>query len=301
MHYQFRIDNVFDSLEKILGESTLYPYFLFIPAHKAAYLESAKKHGINRLILDLEDSIPRGSLNTALQTIESLALIKKDFYVRVPVLSEKSLIDPNTLDKVISAGVTKFMIPKLDNKMQALALKKILAQYTNSANFEIFLLVESPQSLANLQSILDALEPLVKFTSLGIYDYSASLGSRPESSSTAYAMHSLQLIAKAQSIKTFAPPLLSTTSPTQFRDETKKAFDDGLDGKLIIHPIQYHWLKDLKLLSDEESKQVRAIYREVAQGIQTHGVVKVGDKFYEKPHLQLMNHWIQMEDWNDSE
>lgn len=281
------------------GERNLYPYFLFIPANKPNYQASALQHGIRRIIFDLEDSVPKNQLEYALQSITNIHN-KDDLYTRAPLLNDAGILDTSLLRILLDSGLRKLMIPKLESVQQAIELKTFLTKTEKWCGLELFLLVESSRALSNIVQIIEILKDYLKYTSLGIYDYASDIGASPESPVVSYAKLSLTNTAKAFNLKIFDAPLLSITEKSQFQEEVLTSFNNGGDGKLIIHPIQREWLKEISFLTIDQLENLKFIYQELSSRLPVEGIVSIEGKFYEKPHLNLIKRKIDMEIWNDT-
>lgn len=273
---------------------------LFVPGDSEKKLEKGLSAGADVLIVDLEDSVAPERKSIARKiTAEFLASArsktKSRLYVRVNEL-DGGLADED-LAAVAPAAPEGVMLPKccgardvvrLSVKLRAAEAEAGLADGSTAI---IPLITETARSLLAVPSFTEPLPRLAGVT-WGAEDLSADVGAR-ETRDAAGRYTDVFRHARAMTILT-ANAIQAAAIDTVFVDfrdldalaaECAAAERDGFTGKMAIHPAQVPVINDAFTPSGASIAQARAIIKAFDDG-GNQGVVGVGGKMYDRPHLR---------------
>ena len=64
------------------------------------------------------------------------------------------------------------------------------------------------------------------------------------------------------------------------------AFDNGADGKFLIHPKQLEAMSEIEFLGSAEIEEVKKVVLYLSQiDVDDLSIIEVEGKYYEKPHI----------------
>jgi citrate lyase subunit beta/citryl-CoA lyase len=133
---------------------------LFVPGHKAAWMDKAPQYGADALILDLEDAVPPADKATARtlvrQAIDALAARRQTVYVRVNALETGMTGDD--LSVIVGPGLTGLLPPKVESPDEVRQLDALLTYFERRAGLspgsvELIPILETAKGIRNAYDI----------------------------------------------------------------------------------------------------------------------------------------------------
>ncbi len=273
---------------------------LFVPGDSEKKLEKGLTAEADVLLVDLEDSVAPErkpvARRTAAEFLRSArGQTRSKLYVRVNEL-DSGMTDED-LAAVMAAAPDGIMLPKCCGAADAVRLSVKLraaeaeAGIADGATAVIPLITETARSLLAVPSFA---EPLPRITGLtwGAEDLSADIGARETRDQrgryTDVFRHARAMtILAANAVQAAA----IDTVFVDFRDldalaaECAEAERDGFTGKMAIHPAQVAVINDAFTPSGASIAQAHAIIK-AFEDAGNPGVVGVGGKMYDRPHLR---------------
>lgn len=273
---------------------------LFVPGDSEKKLEKGLTAEADVLLVDLEDSVaperkPVARRIAAEFLRSARGQTRSKLYVRVNEL-DSGMTDED-LAAVMAAAPDGIMLPKCCGAADAVRLSVKLraaeaeAGIADGATAVIPLITETARSLLAVPSFA---EPLPRITGLtwGAEDLSADIGARETRDQrgryTDVFRHARAMtILAANAVQAAA----IDTVFVDFRDldalaaECAEAERDGFTGKMAIHPAQVAVINDAFTPSGASIAQAHAIIK-AFEDAGNPGVVGVGGKMYDRPHLR---------------
>ncbi|MGE0499718.1 MAG: CoA ester lyase [Rhizobiaceae bacterium] len=273
---------------------------LFCPGDSERKLEKAFASGADVVIVDLEDSVSPENKATARRVApSSIRALRAEggpkVYVRVNDLTTG--MTAADVAAVVSAGIDGIMLPKAVGAADTIHLAVMLRVAEAEAGVEdgstgiIPIITETAAAL--LAGATWTHQPRLAGLTWGAEDLSASIGARVARGEDGryldvfrYARMMALLAAGAADVAA-----IDTVFP-DFRDERGFARDcveaerDGFTAKMAIHPAQVPVINAAFTPSTEAVEQSRAVI-EAFEMAGNPGVLAIGGKMYDRPHLRL--------------
>jgi citrate lyase subunit beta / citryl-CoA lyase len=283
-----------------LEEAGLMRSLLFVPADSEKKLARGLDSGADALIVDLEDSV---SLDAKAKAREMAARFFADnrqrsapsLYVRVNDLS--SGLTDDDLKAVIPSRPVGIMLPKCNGgeDVARLSVKLRVAEAETGLEDGVTRIVpivtETPLGVLNAASYAQA-DPRLAGITWGAEDLSAAIGADATRDEDGRLTDVFRL-ARAMAILAASVadvPAIDTVFPDfrdldAFRRSCLRGARDGFAACMAIHPAQVAIINEVFTPSPAAVDEARMIVSAFqAQG--NPGVVAIGGKMYDRPHLR---------------
>ena len=78
---------------------------------------------------------------------------------------------------------------------------------------------------------------------------------------------------------------------SNFHNECLFAFENGANGKFLIHPLQLKEIKKVEYLSEKEKQKIMRVYHQIKSlNFDEIDIIEIDDEIYEMPHIiEIMN------------
>jgi citrate lyase subunit beta/citryl-CoA lyase len=276
--------------------------YLFTPGDSEKKIAKALQSGADAVILDLEDSVSQANKATA-RTIASDALHAAranagqahlpHLIVRVNPLDTPQFAED--VAAVVPATPDGLMLPKAEGGTDIQRLDAAIAAFEATGQPPIGIIpiaTETASSLFVMGSYKNCCRRLSGIA-WGAEDLSADLGAEtPRGPDGTYTgpfqlARDLTLIAAVSAeVDAIDGPFVDFRDPVGLAAECAASRRDGFSGKLAIHPAQVPVINEAFLPSDNEIKLAREIVEAFGSGAEEIGVVGIGGKMYDVPHLK---------------
>jgi citrate lyase beta subunit len=223
--------------------------FFFVPASKLIKLEAIHSIGVDEIIIDFEDSILSNDREIYFEILKKTPNIE-DYWIRAPLRETfNDSINIDFITKLIGIGVVKIVIPKLISSSELLSL---VAQFKQ---IKFILLIEHPRLLLEIKDFFRMHPEFIKkFYGIGIgsHDLMSFLGALHKPSQLDYPRKKMLFLAKAYGLKAIDIASMNIYKNEDFYKELEYAKENGFDGKFLIHPNQFDWLKEYEKNNKDE-------------------------------------------------
>jgi len=258
--------------------------YFFVPASKLQKISTIKNIEVENIIIDLEDAISYSEISRYLNDLLLKPELKKHF-IRVPIINlQTTRIDLSILQKLQSSGFEKFMLPKLTSIHQFEKLIEKFAFKTHS----LILLIENPKMLFEAPLILKEYPNLFHGISLGSHDYIAETGG-------SYNIENLELprqlilnYARIAKILAIDIASMQINDLENLKTEIFDGFFKGFDAKLLIHPKQLNFFKQIQFYDAKEYEWAKKVLKELSlvKSIEDFKPVVIDGAAVERAHLK---------------
>jgi citrate lyase subunit beta / citryl-CoA lyase len=258
--------------------------YLFAPGNSERKIQKALSINSDAIIIDLEDAVVAEEKEKAREIVcsilnnKELERIKSKIYVRINSIKTPWFFDDINAIKNLHR-LDGIMIPKSEDKTSI-----ILAADLINREIEILPLIESAAGVSNIKEVLSS-HRYVKKVAFGSVDFALDLGVdwSEKGIERTYAMSKIVLASRAVG----AEPPIDAVFPIiddkeSFIADTQKGRQVGFYGKLVIHPKQIDWVKEVYVPSNHQvewSKKVINIYERA----ENSGAVDLDGKLIDKP------------------
>jgi citrate lyase subunit beta/citryl-CoA lyase len=275
---------------------------LFVPGDSERKLEKGLSSGADVLIIDLEDSVsgPQKSAARSL-TAEFIAAHRQDgpaLYVRVNDLSTG--MPDDDLSAVMAAAPHGIMLPKSNSAddVARLSVKLRVAEAENGLEDGVTkilpIITETPLGVLNAATYAHGpANARLSGITWGAEDLSAEIGAsstRDQSGDYTdlfrFARLSTILAATACEVAPIDTVFPNFRDEDAFRRDCLDGARDGFTGRMAIHPAQVPVINEVFTPSEEAVAHARAVV-EAFSAAGNPGVVGIGGKMYDRPHLKL--------------
>ena len=258
--------------------------YFFVPASKLNKLQDITKKGIEKIIIDFEDAI---LITDRERYLKEFLKIKnfKDFWIRVPIREEfKDDIDISFLTKVYRLGIKNIVLPKIISSRE---LVNVLLLFLKS-NFLV--LVEHPRLLIEIKNIFRDTPEIIKSIKglgLGSHDLMTFLGAKHDYSQLDHPRKEMLYLAKAYGIEAIDIASMNINDEISFAKEIEYAVANGYDGKFLIHPNQFNWLKEYSGKNKESLIWAKRIAEKLPKNYNGGSIEPfiLNNEVIEKPHV----------------
>ncbi|MCC5962412.1 MAG: CoA ester lyase [Rhodobacteraceae bacterium] len=261
---------------------------LYIPGSKARALEKAMGLPADAIIFDLEDAVApeeKASARVLLaETLQSRDYGARAKLVRINALS--SQWGAEDLDVIASARPEAILLPKVDTATHVEDLARRLDARPETAETQIWAMMESPLGVLNALSIAQA--PRMAGFVMGTNDLAKDMGCRfrPDRLPLLSALQLPLMAAKSAGIVAVDGVYNAFRDADGLRAECEQGRDMGFDGKTLIHPAQLDIANEVFAPTEAEiataRRQIAAFDAATARG---EGVAVVDGKIVENLHI----------------
>jgi citrate lyase subunit beta/citryl-CoA lyase len=273
---------------------------LFVPGDSPKKLDKGLSSGADALIVDLEDSVAADRKSearaTALAFLQDAAKQphRPRLLVRVNAL-DTGLTDGD-LDAVVAGKPDAIMLPKaaggasVTHLHAKLSAREAIAGLPDGAIGIVALATETAASLFTTGSYTGSSSRLAGLT-WGAEDLSADLGAEANRDEQGHFLDPYRLAralclagASAAGVTGIDTVYVDFRNEAGLRREAEEARRDGFTAKMAIHPAQVAVINDVFTPSADAIAHAKSILAafEAQPGA---GVVGIGGKMYDRPHL----------------
>jgi citrate lyase subunit beta / citryl-CoA lyase len=271
----------------ILGE-----VYLFAPGNSEKKIHKALNLHTDAVIIDLEDSVTSNEKEMARNLVYSLLKTDETFrskiYVRINSIKTQWFFeDLNMVNEL--KRVDGIMIPKSEDKTSISLAAELL-----NKNVEIIPLIESAAGVMNIRTILSS-DQAVDRVAFGSVDFALDIGVdwSVEGTERAYAMSKLVLASRAAGVN---PPIDAVfpiiDDRESFIKDTQKGKQTGFNGKMVIHPKQIDWVKEVYTPSKKQLEWSRKVI-DVFESSAHSGAIDLEGKLIDRPVYLLAERLIK--------
>ncbi len=261
---------------------------LYIPGSKARALEKAMGLPADAIIFDLEDAVAPDEKGKA-RVLLAETLQGRDYGARAKLVRINALSSEwgaEDLDVIASARPEAILLPKVDTAAHVEDLARRLDARPETAETQIWAMMESPMGVLNALSIAQA--PRMAGVVMGTNDLAKDMGCRfrPDRLPLLSALQLPLMAAKSAGIVAVDGVYNAFKDADGLRAECEQGRDMGFDGKTLIHPAQLDIANEVFAPTEAEvttaRRQIAAFEEAKARG---EGVAVVDGKIVENLHI----------------
>ena len=261
---------------------------LYIPGSKARALEKAMGLPADAIIFDLEDAVAPDEKGKA-RVLLAETLQGRDYGARAKLVRINALSSEwgaEDLDVIASARPEAILLPKVDTAAHVEDLARRLDARPETAETQIWAMMESPMGVLNALSIAQA--PRMAGVVMGTNDLAKDMGCRfrPDRLPLLSALQLPLMAAKSAGIVAVDGVYNAFKDTEGLRAECEQGRDMGFDGKTLIHPAQLDIANEVFAPTEAEvttaRRQIAAFEEAKARG---EGVAVVDGKIVENLHI----------------
>ncbi|MEC1525425.1 CoA ester lyase [Neobacillus niacini] len=266
--------------------------YLFAPSNSEKKIHKALTLHTDAVIIDLEDAVTSNEKEMARNLVYSLLKTDETFrskiYVRVNSIKTPWFFEDLSMVNELKR-IDGIMIPKSEDKTSI----SLAAELINK-DVEIIPLIESAAGVMNIETILSS-HPAVNRVAFGSVDFALDIGVdwSVEGTEREYAMSKLVLASRASGVN---PPIDAVFPVIDDREsfiaDTQKGKQIGFNGKMVIHPKQIDWVKEVYTPSKKQlewSKKVIDVFESSAHS----GAIDLEGKLIDRPVYLLAKRLIK--------
>jgi citrate lyase subunit beta / citryl-CoA lyase len=268
--------------------------YLFAPGNSERKIQKALNIDADAVIIDLEDAVTADekvlarNLVYKILTAEELITNPAKLYVRINSIKTPWFFEDLRMVKELknAAGI---MIPKSEDKTSITLAAELLG-----SDLEIIPLIESAAGVMNVEAVLSS-HKSVKKVAFGSVDFALDIGVdwSAEGTERAYAMSKLALTSRAAGA---APPIDAVfpviDNKESFIADTKKGKQLGFYGKMVIHPKQIEWVRDVYTPTEKQIEWSRKVIH-VFESAKHSGALDLDGKLIDRPVYLLAKRLIE--------
>lgn len=246
--------------------------WLFVPGDQGGRVAKALASAADGVIFDLEDGVAVGAKETARETLREVVAAQESCgvsAVKLRLLRVNGVGSPlfaGDLALAVELGCQGVMLPKCESRADVERAREHLPE-----SVALVPLIESAAGVVHLAQIAgsDGSIPRVAF---GSVDFALDLGVdwTPEGDERRFALERLALESRALG---WLPPLGAVYPDVRdeaaFKREAEREKRLGFFGKMVIHPAQIGWLRDVYRFAPEQlawSRKVVEAYEAAGTG-----------------------------------
>lgn len=210
--------------------------WLFVPANCSERIDKAFAIGPDKVIVDLEDAVPRGQKSDGRATVAALLqdAPPEGLALRLNPLDRPEGIEDIRMLMQVPYQPGVVILPKAETPYQVVQFETLLRGAGRPVP-SLCPLIESAVGLANAVAILRAGAALTMF---GAGDYAADVGADGSWESLAPARARLLEAAAQAGVSAVDSPYFSIRDQAGLEQEISRASAFGFWGKAAIHPAQ---------------------------------------------------------------
>lgn len=268
--------------------------YFFVPGDKQRFISKSKDLDATYIVFDLEDSVSTKNKSEGLKNLLEIHAHSSNHYVRIPFL--ENVFNKEELRSLIIHFHGNLVLPKVNSLADIEHLEELVGE---SLELNIILLIETPKGFINTRKILEKYSSIIKGIGFGSHDFSSIMKMKNTAENLdSYKKH-LMVLAKAFEIDFIDSVDIDVQDFEQFKNETIQAFNQGADGKFIIHPEQLRIFNNLTFYSESELKLFNKVYlKMISQDEENIDILKIDGKIFEKPHLAAIKKIIEKKQSN---
>jgi citrate lyase subunit beta/citryl-CoA lyase len=249
---------------------------LILPVNVRRFVEKAYSVGADRIMLDLEDSVPNAEKEMARKLVkEAIPLAARGgAYVIVRVNNDPSLL-ASDLEASIYPGLDGITLPKTESAaevhhLEAMVRKLEVERGIPPGRVNFNLAVETPKGLLDAREIAGA-SARIESMNIGVEDYSLALGIDPSPDGMELLFAVSYLVAVCKSFKVRPMGLLGSVAGFKdlegYERAAVRARQLGCEGAPCIHPAQVEVLNRVFSPSAEKIEYAKKVVEAFEEGI----------------------------------
>ena len=266
---------------------------LYMPGANGRALEKAKTIAADSLILDLEDSVAPDAQETAranvAQAVKTSGYGNRELVIRINGL--ETPWGPDDLKMAAGANPHAVLVPKIKTPDDVVHAQKLLAQFGAVHHVQLWVMIENPLSIFNIQSIAAARET-TSLTCLVLGTNDLIKETRATAAQGRFALlpwlSMTVLAARAYGLDVVDGVYNDFKNEAGFRTECEQGRDLGMDGKTLIHPSQVATCNEVFSPATEEIAWSRRVIENFALPENaSKGVITIDGRTVERLHLAM--------------
>ena len=271
-----------------------YPHrsALYMPGSNERALEKAKTLSSDLFIFDFEDAVSPENKQKARNLVANVLTNTKADYGQKKVITRVNSIESEwgrlDLEALKNSKTDGILFPKVNEVEDVKKIKKEISSKNISEKTEIWIMVETPKCVINLQSIMEEFNGLCGIV-VGTNDLAKELGLTKQENrfGLIHSLANIVLVAKAFGVFCLDGVFNSIGDDLGLSEELIEGKRLGYDGKTLIHPSQIEKTNQIFSPSDEEvqlaEKYIEAFTKSENEG---KGVITVDGVLVEELHVQ---------------
>lgn len=265
---------------------------LFMPGSNPRALAKAPSLDADCFLLDLEDAVAIDAKGLAREqicaTLDNNLFGERDVLVRInPLASPWGDADLSSAVQHQAAGI---IVPKINSAGDVAAIDRLLSDRGAGAGFQLWIMIETPLAILNIQSIAAMSEQSrLSGMILGLNDLAKDLGASASTDRFIFttAMSMTVMAARAYGLVAIDSVFNNFKDEAGFTQQCQQARDYGFHGKSLIHPSQIETANDLFSPSEAALSQAQKIVEAFSRPENRHaGVITVDGEMTERLHLE---------------
>lgn len=275
---------------------------LYMPGANARALEKARSLPADMIILDLEDSVAPDAKQDARSKVEA-AVQEKAFGYREVVIRSNALDTQwgrADIEMAVRSEADGVLVPKITSAEDINELDAILDQANAPATFLLWVMIEMPLAILNIQQIAaQSLSTRLAGFMLGPNDLAKELcaSPSPDRANMQPSLGLTLLAARAFNLVALDGVYNDIKDQAGFEAECKHGKGLGFDGKTLIHPSQIDKANQVFAPSKESVDHAREVIAAFAlEENQGKGVIKVNGAMVELLHLEQAKQLMQFQE-----
>jgi citrate lyase beta subunit len=268
--------------------------YFFVPGNRPEFLKNISELKADHFIIDLEDSINEKEIGISLENARNTDGFR-NFYFRLSFNPQRPADQLQYIASLINDGVTRFVIPKIENTNQLNDIICFLQKHISDPTLLRFIvLIESPKALVCLRDILEI--PSVCAIGLGSHDYCQQMRMEHTEQNLLWPRMYILNYGKAFNKEIIDIASMNIGDEELFEAECQRAISAGFNGKFIIHPNQLRILNSMELYSDKELSTALKVrdYIKSLGGINFFTLANFEGEVVEKTHLDRLRKILKM-------
>lgn len=208
--------------------------FFFIPAHREEFVAKCFEFSCDRVIFDLEDSVPLAHKG---QGLAAILAVEDKKSVRHIVRINKVETGYDSAEISALKGRFDLLLPKAENVAE---ISDVVAQIKDAPECRIWLLIETVLGFWNLKELVEAHSNILSGLIFGGEDYLASLDGAHIGGEKQFIHARMSLVhaARVKELICVDTPQLTFDNYVFLMEQYSESRGFGFDGALLIHPNQ---------------------------------------------------------------
>jgi citrate lyase subunit beta/citryl-CoA lyase len=210
--------------------------FLFVPANRPAFVDSAFRSAAEAIVFDLEDSVVEDEKAAAREAVRSIVMTPRagapPLFVRINEADTSHGTDD--LRALAGAPVAGFVIPKVQSTA---VVSRVAAQ---AEGRKLVLLLETPRGVLGALHLAEAAGSSLAALAFGAEDFRAAMRVDADTADAllAYALPTVAVAAAAADVPAIDAPEMDLADPGRLHARCAAARALGFRAKFAIHPKQ---------------------------------------------------------------
>ncbi|MBO8167885.1 MAG: CoA ester lyase [Thermoanaerobacteraceae bacterium] len=269
----------------------MFRTMLFAPGNNERRMQKALSLPADAVIFDLEDAVALNEKKNAREMVCSVLSQARQRKVFIRINSLDTPYAEEDLQKIIPMKPDGIMVPKAEHAEGICRISEIIDELEKQENIalghvKLIPLVETAAGVLNAYQIAGASGRVICLA-FGAIDFTLDIGTglSDEGSELAYARSHLVVASRAAGIGAPVDTVYPNIKDQEgLRQDTLRAKQLGMFGKLVIHPDQIPVVNEIYTPDDAEiafaKKVVRAFREAEEQGV---AAIQVDGKFVDYP------------------